>query len=99
MRRSSTLLLLSTLLSSLLPISIGCGTSDAGPDLGDCSYPAGATEPMAVGGVLSPYSWPVALQADRTETDLDLAEVHCSADEALDWSPFDMLLFVSIPGW
>ena len=54
---------------------------------------------MAVGSVISAYSWPIALEADRTARSLDLGEVYCDADDDIAWSPFDMLLFVSIPAW
>ena len=99
-----------------LPFSLVLGCSSAGVDRVDtdlpgtdsdgtdgtppCTYPAGATEPMAVGSVLSPYSWPEAIDR-RTDARgvLDLAGVPCASDELIDWSPFDVLLFISIPAW
>ena len=48
---------------------------------GDCQYPGGAVEPMAVGVVLSAYSWPDARRlADSTEAALDLVHVPCATD-------------------
>ncbi len=96
-----------------LPLLGLIGCSSAGVDLGtretdtsdgviggSCSYPTGAMEPMAVGSVLSPYSWPEAIDR-RTDARvvLDLANVPCAADEVIDWSPFDVLLFISLPAW
>lgn len=98
-----------------LPFFMMIGCSSAGVDLGardtsdtgsdgtignGCTYPAGAVEPMAVGSVLSPYSWPEAIDR-RTDARgvLDLAGVPCDSDELIDWSPFDVLLFISIPAW
>lgn len=70
------------------------------PDCVDASYPAGVVEPMALGETLAPYAWPVALHRGRGEqASLDLADVPCNTDDDIDWSPFDVLLFVSIPAW
>lgn len=66
---------------------------------GDCAYPDGAVEPMALGEVLTPYRWPEAIHGDGRVADLDLGLVPCAADPDIDWSPFDVLLFVSIPAW
>ena len=63
-------------------------------------YPDGAVEPMKIGEVLTPYSWPDAI--DRTTGKhfaLDLANVPCNIDLNVDWSPADVLLFVSLPAW
>lgn len=70
---------------------------DAGP--GGCAYPEGAVEPMAAGAVLWPYRWPNAIDGAGNDHPLDLTEVHCTADPNIDWSPFDVLVFISIPGW
>ena len=65
------------LLSPLLAL-LGCpaaapndrGDDDAGDDDDateeptPCTYPEGAVEPMALGEVLAPYSWPTAIHAD-----------------------------------
>lgn len=64
-----------------------------------CAYPDGAVDPMAVGEVISPYRWPRAIHADGRDQPLDLAHVPCNTDPDIDWSPFDMLVFVSIPAW
>jgi hypothetical protein len=64
-----------------------------------CTYPAGAVEPMALNEVLSPYSWPRALRADGRDVPLALEKVPCATDPDIDWSPFDVLLFISIPAW
>jgi len=83
----------------------GALLADAGPmvmsDAGEspCDYPAGAVEPMAMGAPLWPYRWPTARHADGRDFPIDLAEVVCTADPNIDWSPFDVLVFVSIPGW
>jgi hypothetical protein len=64
------------------------------------TYPAGAVEPMAHGEVLAPYAWPEARHLGTGQTtSLDLAQVPCAAAPDIDWSPFDVLLFVSIPAW
>jgi hypothetical protein len=65
----------------------------------ECSYPEGAVEPMALGQVLTPYSWPTAIHADGTTTSLDLLEVPCATDEVIDWSVHEILVFISIPAW
>ncbi len=73
--------------------------TDTDPVTG-CTYPEGAVEPMALNEVLSPYSWPNARHRDGVRTGpLDLANVPCATDPDIDWSPFDVLLFVSIPAW
>jgi hypothetical protein len=64
------------------------------------TYPADAVEPMTLGEVLYPYSWPAAIhRGTGVKTVLDLANVPCAIDPEIDWSPFDVLLFVSIPAW
>ncbi len=75
--------------------------TDTGGDTGTtpCAYPVGAVEPMAVDEVLSPYSWPEAIHRDGRSLDLDLAQVPCADDPDIDWSPHDVLVFVSIPAW
>ena len=54
---------------------------------------------MARGEVLFPYSWPKARHRDGRSGSLDLQFVPCNDDPDIDWSPFDVLLFVSIPAW
>lgn len=69
------------------------------PTMG-CTYPEGAVEPMAMGEVLWPYRWPEAISGDgATNVPLDLVDAHCTADANIDWSPFDVLVFIAIPGW
>jgi len=63
-----------------------------------CAYPEGATEPMELNEVLTAYSWPEALSFGGDNIELDLERAHCNDDE-IDWSPFDVLLFVSYPAW
>lgn len=74
--------------------------NDAGILPGDCDtpYPAFAS-PMALDQAVPPWSWPRALDGQGVETDLNLTDAFCNTDPDLDWSPFDLLLFVSIPGW
>ena len=88
---------------------IACGNHDGDePITGDgvpaecadgATYPEGAVEPMALGEVLTPYSWPVAIdRATGQQAPLDLADVPCG-EGAFDWSRAAALLFVSIPAW
>lgn len=93
--------------TSWLALAVGCAgggtgdsTFDATLSCGDESYPTGAVEPMAMGEVLAPYGWPDAEhRGTGVRTALDLAYVPCAGDPVIDWSPFDVLLFVSIPAW
>ena len=67
---------------------------------GEDTYPDGAVDPMALGEVLQPYRWPQAGERLSGETlPLDLADAPCAQADDIDWSPFDVLLFVSIPAW
>ena len=81
----------------------GCGGTprEVGtPDDACAGYPEDAVRPMELGSVLYPYSWPVAKRlSDAVELPLDLGQVPCASDPDIDWSPFDVLLFVSIPAW
>lgn len=93
----------SGLLAALLSL-FGCGEElpavDTSPTTAGCAYPEGAVDPMAEGAVLYPYRWPVAKHRDGRDGAVDLATVPCNTDpETVDWSPFDVLLFVSIPAW
>jgi len=66
----------------------------------DDTYPLPVVEPMALGEVLFPHSWPIAVHRGTGLTIvLDLANVPCALDAEIDWSPFDVPLFVSIPAW
>ena len=76
----------------------GDGDGDGDGD-GECSYPSGAVEPMAIDEVISPYSWPTAIHGDGMTTSLALLDVPCNTDEIIDWSPHELLVFISIPAW
>ncbi len=64
-----------------------------------CSYPAGAPAVMALDQVLPTYSWSESIDAAGNNVPLDVTNVPCDNDANIDWSPFDVLLFVSIPAW
>lgn len=83
----------------LLAALVGCEEPPPRATVDECNYPEGAVEPMAQGEVLTPYSWPSALDGERSQLALDLQFAPCDTDPELDWSPFDVLLFVSIPAW
>ena len=96
--------------SSSLVLLVACGSKPEGNDPidgdgvpADCpdgTYPEGAVEPMALGEVLTPYRWPVAIDRRSGEAlALDLADVPCDLDPAFDWGRASALLFVSIPAW
>jgi hypothetical protein len=73
---------------------------DTGPDTGPpCAYPAGGVEPMMRDMTLWHYSWPEAIDGMAANFPLDLEAVACTADENIDWSPFDVLVFIAIPAW
>lgn len=73
------------------------GNTDPGTTAA-CSYPD-HVEPMTLGEVLQPFRWSTALHRDGRQAALDLGEVPCNDGGEIDWSPFDVLLFVSIPAW
>ncbi len=81
----------------------GVGAIDAGEGDGGgpmaCSYPPGQVEPMAVGATLWPYAWPEAIDGAGNNFPLDLQQVACNTDPNIDWSPFDVLVFIAIPAW
>jgi hypothetical protein len=54
---------------------------------------------MALGAVLWPYSWPSAKRASGVTTPLDLGAAPCDTDAVIDWSPHELLVFISIPAW
>jgi len=62
---------------------------------GEC-YPE-ASEVMSLGETLPAYSWSGGFTADGTELKVDLGDAPCG--ESSLWSPFDNLVFVSIPAW
>ena len=76
------------------------GHDAGGPDTGPpCGYPEGAVEPMTRDEVIWPYRWPEAIDAMGNNFPLDLSFVPCAIDENIDWSPFDVLVFIAIPAW
>ena len=54
---------------------------------------------MALNQGLAPYAWPSAIHADGTTTPLSLEEAYCGTDPVIDWSPHEILVFISIPAW
>jgi len=78
------------------PISPGASVVDCATNL----YPADVAEPMALGEVIAPYRWPDAsLRTNDALVSVDLAQAPCALDDDIEWSPFDVLLFVSVPAW
>lgn len=70
------------------------------PDTACADYPPDAVRPMEEGSVLYPYAWPEALGLSSNFSGaLDLGFAPCDTDPEIDWSPFDILYFVSIPAW
>ncbi len=70
------------------------------PDCTTSTYPADPADPMALGEVLTPYSWPVAIhRGTGQQVGLDLGTAPCAADLDIDWSPHDLLVFIAIPAW
>ena len=64
----------------------------------DCTYPEGPEE-MTLDEPIFPYRWFDARHRDGRDARLVLRDVFCNDDPDIDWSPFDVLLFVSIPAW
>lgn len=65
-----------------------------------CVYPEGVVDPMTAGEVMPAFAWPEARHMGTgAVATLDLGQVPCAVDDDIDWSPFDVLLFVSIPAW
>ena len=97
----------SLLLASSVALLAGCAPTGGGGSGDDddssndvaCDYPAGAVDPMALDEVLTPYSWATGIHADGRTANVDLGTMPCATDGDIDWSPFDVLLFVSIPAW
>ena len=90
------------LAAAVLGLLAGCTPSrEVGtPDDACTDYPPDAVRPMELDGVLYPYAWPVAKRlSDGLEAPLDLGHAPCASSPDIDWSPFDVLLFVSIPAW
>ena len=72
---------------------------DDDDDTAPCEYPPGSVDPMDLDEVLTAYSWPVAKTPSGADSHLDMDEVHCDEQSDFSWSPFDVLVFVSIPAW
>jgi hypothetical protein len=72
------------------------GPPDTGPG---CEYPLGGVEPMMRNMTLWHYAWPEAIDGMGRNFPIDLEAVACTADENIDWSPFDVLVFIAIPAW
>ncbi len=88
---------LSLLVAGCAPPS-GAADDDAGGV--DCTYPEDPVHPMAIDEVLFPYEWPTAIHVgDGRTSPLAVEDMACATSDDIDWSPFDVLLFVSIPAW
>lgn len=72
--------------------------TDTGPEKPLCSHPA-APEDMAEGEILKPYGWKVAYHRDGRQLPLFMERAYCNDQKEIDWSPFDVLVFVAIPAW
>ena len=91
-------LLLAAVATGLLGCAQAGGPSEPPPPP-PCEYPEDSVEPMEVGEVITPYFWQTALHADGRDIELSLGEVYCNEGSEIDWSPFDVLLFISYPVW
>jgi len=74
-------------------------TGSTGTTTTPCTYPEGAVDPMALGEVMPAFSWPDARHLDGRTASLELDKAACDDDDDIDWSPHDVLVFVSIPAW
>ncbi len=72
---------------------------DAEPEMAPCSYPILPPSTLALDDTFPRTSYPNMLDAARNSYTLDMEEVNCATDADIDWSPFDVLLFISIPAW
>lgn len=82
----------------VLAALVACGSpTTPEPDDG-CVYPD-APQRMTLNEPVSSYSWPAAQHADGRVAALDLRGAYCDNDPEIDWSPHDMLLFMSVPAW
>lgn len=75
----------------------GSGSSvlDGGGPAPSCAYPSGATGRMAMGQVISPYSWRTAYREDGTRLAFDLTTFHCEPE----WDRYTAVLFVVGAAW
>ena len=95
---------LATLSCALFVAACGGETEPTGdPDTAaSCltpDYARIAPETMELGEMMPAFSWSTALHGDGRSSVLDLAGVPCNALGDIEWSPFDVLLFVSVPEW
>ena len=89
-------------------LDTGPSASDSGFEVADtgfadagevpCTYPDFAN-PMTVGQAIEPWTWARAIDAMDVSRGLSVRDVFCNQDGDMDWSPFDLLLFISIPAW
>ena len=92
------------MLRFLAPLLAGCAATqvppiDTAPTPDGCSYPGDAVHPMEEGGKLYPYRWKTAQHRDGRSATVDMHDVPCASSEEIDWSPFDVLVFISLPAW
>lgn len=90
-----------SLLSLLLWPGLACGTTgepEPDGDPPDCAYPD-APDTMALGSALPSFRWGVSQTATGEGGAVDMHRAYCDEDANREWSPFDLLLFVSIPAW
>jgi len=106
MRRPRARMLVAATAMATIACSTPQGAEPLSPDAEppDCAagetYPQPVTEPMALGETMAAYAWPEAVDlASGRRADLDLGTVPCNTDDDIDWSPFDVLLFISVPAW
>ena len=84
---------------------LGCGGSEPSLDSGStppeeaCAYPAGAGDTLTLNGIMPTWRWDDARHMDGRTASLEVRRIPCASDDDIDWSPFDVLLFVSIPAW
>ena len=85
-------------------MALACGTPPAegegeGEGEGEvCAFPVDdVVDPMTLNAVIPAFRWQTAIRADGSVFDANLEEAPCSDDAA--WSPFDSLVFISIPAW
>lgn len=64
-----------------------------------CEHPVSFDTSMGQGALLEPFGWKVARHLDGREAPLFMERVFCNDDPDIDWSPFDVLVFVAIPAW
>ena len=87
----------------LFCVSMGCqGQTDLDSALMEtevCAYPAKAKTKMVLDKVITPYFWHDARHMNGDTASLELEHMPCDTDDDIDWSPHDVLLFVSIPAW